>query len=271
MSAAFSRLSRTAALLAVSGLVLTGCGTAAEIPPATGEATETNQPPVAEATTAATASGVEAGAVINGLPTKKELANDGKGEYIQTTVSPDDPARIYNPAIVQSSATDLFSEAEIREAQEMLVTFIYEEVYDSTILGNPSDQANVDRWVAKHADSFAPEHLEEVVGHIKNPTGNVHPIMLAPFRIGKYDLDYGPNAVHVAERNITFREIMGATVDGIDYLGFDATGMVRHVVHSKGSKLMEHTDTAINFTIRQDNGKWVIAGALHTFSTAAVQ
>lgn len=269
MNAAFSRFSRTAALLAISGLVITGCGTTADTSPAAGEATETKQAPVAEPTTAVTGSGTLAGTVINGLPTKKEIANDGKGEYIQTTISPDDPAMNYNPAIVESTATDRFSEADIREAQKMLVTFIAEEVYDSTLNGNPNDHAAIDRWFASHADLIAPEQFDIMLNEVKNDV-TMHPVMRGTHREG-YELAYGPDTVHVLDRDITVTKIQGGVIDGYTVLGVDATGSVTHAVQNKGSQVAENTTPDLRFTLIQAGGKWVIAGFQNSFHITPVQ
>lgn len=268
MNATNSRLARIAGLLVFTSVVLFGCGAAPAAETATTEApTQTDGASVAEAT--ATPETL-AGTVINGLPTKPVLANDGKGVYIQTTISPDDPALKYNPAVVNPSATDRFSEAEIADAHKMIVTFIAEEVYDSTLNGNHGDHANVDLWFAQHKDILDSEQTEGFVNATKNDI-SMHLVMRGNHRDGKYELDYGPNAVHVAEREITIDDIRGGPINGKEYLGVHATGSVTHVVRSKGNKVWENTIPDLNFTLGRVDGRWVIVGFQNTFSISPAE
>lgn len=267
MNAAFSRLALTVGLLTLSSTTLTGCGSAptAETSALAG-ITADAQSSAAETTAASV---TPAGSVINGLPTKNELVNDGKGDYIQTTILPNDPALSYDPAVVEESATDLFSAADIGEAHKMIVTFIAEEVYDSTLNGNPGDHAAIDRWFAKHADIFASDQIESISNAMKTDARQ-HLVMRGTHRDG-YELEYGPDQVHVLERDIRVSAIRGATMDGTNYLGFQATGSVTHAVRSKGSSMGENTIPDLNFTMKQIGDKWVIAGYQNTFNIAAVE
>jgi hypothetical protein len=65
----------------------------------------------------------------------KGVANDGIGDYLQTSITDGDPAMQYDPAIVDDAAKAHFSEAELTEAQRMIVRFIAEEAIDSTLNG----------------------------------------------------------------------------------------------------------------------------------------
>ncbi|WP_284978675.1 hypothetical protein [Arthrobacter sp. fls2-241-R2A-200] len=90
----------------------------------------------------------------NGL-VAKGVANDGHGDYIQTSIADTDPAMKYNPAITDDAAKAHFSEADLAEAQKVIVRFIAEEAIDSTL----NDGTDVDAWWAAHLDQIHPGNM----------------------------------------------------------------------------------------------------------------
>jgi hypothetical protein len=93
----------------------------------------------------------------------KGVANDGKGDYLQTSIADTDPAMKYNPAIADDAAKAHYSEAELAEAQKVIVRFIAEEGIDST-LNNGTD---IDGWFAANKDQIHPAVHDIVLADLK--------------------------------------------------------------------------------------------------------
>lgn len=229
----------------------------------------------AAATPSATAkTGVKAGDVINGLPTKKELANDGKGDYIQTTIAPDDPALAYNPAIVNQEEDGLFSEEEIKDAQKFVITFLAEEGLDSTLNDNHADPAAQDAWWAKHKDQFDPLNQAELLADVKSNDPNKPIVFRGQFRqdrANKYSLVHSSDVTHVYSRKITPNEIKTGIRNGQKLIGIhsDVDFSMNAVVD--GKTVVEATSGKVGYTVtKSPEGKWLITGYNSRYTTTPV-
>lgn len=215
---------------------------------------------------AAIPSGPKLGDVINGIPTKTELANDGKGDYIQTTISDDDPAMKFNPALASPDVTDAFTAEEIADAQKFIMTFIAEEGIDSVINNNTSDAKNVDAWWAKNKDKIDPAYQNEFLGQLKSEDLLYTIVMRTNHRTN--DLVYGKDTTRVTKRQITPTIYYVAPMNGVNYVRFDATGNFTMATKVGDTIQSEDTSASFNYTVRKSNSEhgWMISGFTNTFT-----
>lgn len=216
---------------------------------------------------------VTPGATVNGIPTKTEIANDGKGQYIQTTISPDDPALKYNPAIVEETASSAYSPEEITDAQKFTMTFIAEESIDSTLNNNPGNAEVQEAWWAKNKDNFDPAYQAEAYNDLKGNDPSKPLVFRGQFRDGKYDLTSGADQAHVYSRTITPTRVLGGVVNGRQLIAFDAE--VNFAMNAKvnGAVTQEATSGLVSYTLgkNESTGKWQIVGYTSNFSTTPVK
>lgn len=216
-------------------------------------------------------SAAKPGDVIKGIPTKTELANNGKGDYIQTTISDDDPAMKFNPALVTTpEASKLFTNTEMEEAQKFAMRYIAEEAIDSQINDNSTDTKNIDDWWAKNKDKMAPQYQEEFLATLKSEDLTKALVFRTNFR--KYSLDYGKDKARVFNRKLTVDKIQGGTVKGMNVLVFDASGSFSMSAVVGGKVKPEDTSATFKLGVLKDpaTGKWVIGGVQNTFKTTPV-
>lgn len=222
-----------------------------------------------------TGTGMKAGDLINGLPTKKELANDGKGDYIQTTVSDDDPALTYNKAIVGQTVLSSYKESEITDLQKQFVTFVAEEGIDSTLNDNPTDGATQEAWWNKNKGRFDPSYQAELHSDLKSNDPNKPLVFRGQFRQAgntKYSLLHGADKTHVHSRKITPTLIKVGTLDGRQAIRIQAD--VEFVLNAnlKDKTVLETTKGTVSYTYAKDaaSGKWLITGFSSKYTTTPV-
>jgi hypothetical protein len=221
-----------------------------------------------------TSVGIAPGSLVNGIPTKKEVVNDGKGEYIPTTISPDDSALQYNPAIVDPSASSSYTPEEILEAQKTAVTFIAEENIDSTLNNNPGDKDAQEAWWAKNKDKFDPASQDKLYVSLKSNDPNQPIVFRGQFRTNadgtdKYTLVSGSDKTHVYTRTITPTAIKAGVVDGRSLLGVQAKVEFALNADVNGNTVKEATSGDVSYTmIKNSEGKWLITGFYSTYNTA---
>lgn len=144
---------RTLAITGIIGslLAVTACGSQTTPSPNAGtpSATATIEPaPVASGPVAKDGTPLTG---THGLKVKG-LAENENGQYLQITISDDDPALVYNADIVTPDITAKFAAEEIADAQKFAMTFLVEEGFDSTV----NDGTNYDEWMAREASNFNP-------------------------------------------------------------------------------------------------------------------
>lgn len=208
---------------------------------------------------ATTPSGPKPGDVINGLPTKKELANDGKGSYIQATVAEDSPLFDYKPSVVDGTASALFSKAEILEAQKIAIKFTVEEVLDSTMNGNPTDAANKEAWWAKNKDMYHPSVQKEFYADVLG-NNEEKPFVYRGYFRKNYDLAYGNDTTHLASYKLDLTRVAGGEANGLPGLAFDFKSTFAMNANVDGNKTLEATNATQSLSLVKDNGKWLIVG-----------
>lgn len=219
---------------------------------------------------AAIPSGPKPGDVINGIPTKKELANDGKGSYIQVTVAEDSPLFDYKPSAVEGTATALFSEAEIVEAQKVAMKFAVEEVLDSTMNGNPTDVATKEAWWVKNKEMYHPSVQEEIYADVLGNKDEKPVVYRGNFR-KNYDLAYGNDTTHLASYKLGLTRVAGGEANGVPGLGFYFTSTFSMNANVDGNKTVEASNATHSLSLVKDNGKWLIVGYELYYKTQPVK
>ena len=221
------------------------------------------------ASAVATPSGPKPGDVINGIPTKKELANDGKGTYIQATVADDSPLFAYKASVVEDTATARFSEADIVEAQKVAAKFIVEEVLDSTMNGNPTDTAVKDAWWAKNKDKYQAGYHEEIHAAVLGNNERAGFSYRGYFR--EYDLAYGNEATHLDSYTLDLTRVAGGEVRGLSGLGFYYTSTFSMNASVGGHTTPETSNATTSLSLVKENGKWLIVGNELRYTTIPVK
>ncbi|MHA7297680.1 hypothetical protein [Pseudarthrobacter sp. MDT3-1] len=196
----------------------------------------------------------------------KGVANDGKGDYLQTSIADTDPAMQYNPTITDDAAKAHYSEAELAEAQKVIVRFIAEEVIDSTL----NDGTDIDGWWATHKDQVHPLNQEVMLNELKAGKDDVAREQWMASKPG-FSYVHGANTPRVTMRTITpqkFRYVESANLQGVM---LDTTAAYAMSVTADGTPKPDQNSTAeISFAVAKDpaDGKWKIAGYNANFHTA---
>lgn len=211
-----------------------------------------------------------AGTVINGIPTKKELAQDEKGVFIQTTISPEDPALQYNASIVDPSAIEAYGQEEVLEAQKFIVTHIAEEGLDSIMNGTKINTELSEKWWAANKDKYDPQYSEVLYNSIATNDKSLRP--LYRYTGKNTELVYGADVTHVQSRKITPTAIKAGVLDGKMRLGFTVNTETVYNVKNvlTGEKTLNPSNGVFIYTLTKDEatGKWIISGFQNTYTDA---
>jgi hypothetical protein len=228
--------------------------------------TDTASPPsisqtaTPSATPTATTPSLAAGIVAKGV------ANDGKGEYLQTSIADTDPAMKYDPALADAATKANFSEADIAEAQKTVVKFIAEEAIDSTLNGGGTD---VDGWWAAHKDQIHPLNQEIMLNDLKSDKD-----ILARERwiASKPDYSYahGATTPRVVARTITPVALRYAESDTLQGIMIETTASYEMAVKKGELSSVQSSTAELSFAVAKDpaDGKWKIAGYDTNYHTA---
>lgn len=187
----------------------------------------------------------------------KGIANDGHGDYIQTSIADTDPAMQYNPAITDDAAKAHYSAAELADAQKFIVRFIAEEAIDST-LNNGTD---VDGWLAAHKDEMHPANQAGLLSDLK--AGKVV-MARETWMADRPDLSYvhGAGTPRVKSRTITPVKLRYVTSANLQGVMLDTTASYAMAVNRGTLKTTQSTTAELSFAVAKDpaDGKWKIAG-----------
>ncbi|MCY1676851.1 hypothetical protein OVA06_19460 [Pseudarthrobacter sp. SL88] len=198
----------------------------------------------------------------------KGLTNDGKGEYLQTTISADDPAMKVIPETVDPSASERFTADEIQDAQRFIATFIAEETIDSILNANPTDRTTIDAWWSRNKDKVEPSNLDEFYADVHSADENKPLVMRGFFRDGKYDLMYGASQPHVIDRTLTPTSVKGGEVNGLKVVGINFDASYNLAANHNGEQVPETTTATISYTVTNEvTGHWQITGYYSHFNT----
>jgi hypothetical protein len=191
----------------------------------------------------------------------KGVANDGVGDYLQTSISDDDPAMKYNPALADAAAKAHFSEADLAEAQKVVVKFIAEEAIDSTLNGGMGD---IDVWWNAHKDQIHPLNQDIMLADMKTP--GKAPLCRELWILERpgYSYVHGKDTPRVTERTITplaLRYAESSTLSGV-MLDTNVTYSMA-VTTERGMDSVQNSTGEVSFAVAKDvadGGKWKIAG-----------
>jgi hypothetical protein len=197
----------------------------------------------------------------------KGVANDGKGEYLQTSIADTDPAMKYNPAITDGAAKAHFSEAELAEAHKTAVKFIAEEAIDSTLNGG----TDVDGWFAAHKDQIHPLNQDIMLNDMKSEKDILARERWMTSRPG-YSYAHGATTPRVISRTITPIALRYAGTAPLHGVMLETTASYEMAVEKKDAPDIVQSSTAeMSFAVIIDpaDGKWKIAGYDTNYHTAA--
>lgn len=201
----------------------------------------------------------------------KGVANDGVGDYLQTSISDDDPAMKYNPALADAAAKAHFSEAELAEAQKVAVRFIAEEAIDSTLNGGVGD---IDVWFAAHKSQLHPVNQDGILAHLKTSDKNKVILARESWMLERpgYSYVHGADTPRVTARKITPLAARYAEDSTLQGVMIDTNVSYSMAVTKKGAMdSVQSTTGEISFAVAKDpadGGKWKIAGYNTNYHTA---
>lgn len=227
--------------------------------------------PVGSASAAATPSATPSptGSFPYTLPSgliAKGIAYDGKGEYVQTSIADTDPAMKYSPVNTDAAAKAHYSEAELAEAQKVIVRFIAEEAIDSTLNGGSSD---VSGWFTAHKDQIHPLNQDLMLKDLKEGNQFVARENWMAARPG-VAYAHGDSTPRVTARTIAplqLRYVTSPTLQGV-MLDTNVTYDMA-VIYDEFGKKVQSTIAEISFAAAKDpaDNKWKIAGYKTDFHT----
>jgi hypothetical protein len=196
----------------------------------------------------------------------KGVANDGRGEYLQTGIADTDPAMQYNAGITDDAAKAHFSEADLAEAQKVVVRFIAEEGIDSTLNGG----GNPDLWLAAHKDQIHSSFQDILLTELKD---GKDVFARESWMATKPGLSYvhGADAPRVTMRVITPQKLRFIDGNGLQGVFLDTTAAYSMAVTADGARKPDQNSTAeISYAVAKDaaDGKWKIAAYQTNFRTA---
>jgi hypothetical protein len=253
---------RTVSALGIAGALIfaSACSASVAASPAGTSSPSESASASATATPTPTASSLARGVVAKGV------ANDGIGDYLQTSITDGDPAMTYDPAVVTDAAKAHFSVAELTEAQRMVVRFIAEEAIDSTLNGG----TDVDGWFAAHKEQIYPAAQEMMLSDLKaGKTVLANETWMA----AQPGLSYlhGADKSRVKTRNISLGKLDYAENAGLQAVWVDtAASYEMPVTWGEGRNKVQSTSAQLGFAAAKDpdDGKWKIAGWDTNYSTA---
>lgn len=190
----------------------------------------------------------------------KGVASDGVGSYLQTSISDDDPAMKYNPAIVDEAAKAHYSEEELAEAQKVVVKFIAEEAIDSTLNGGVGD---IDVWWNAHKDQIHPLNHDIMLADMKKADTDVLARELWILERPGYSYAHGADTPRVTARTITPIASRYVESDNLQGVMIDTNVSYSMAVTKEGAMDSTQNSTGeISFAVAKDpaDGKWKIAG-----------
>lgn len=236
------------AVLSAAILTSTGCTPS---PAPTPEPTETIAPPVKK---------------INGVPTLPDVVNNGRGEYLQSTILRNDPAMKFNPELVDAEATNLANSngLDLAYMQSWIVKFAAEEGLDSTLNGG----GDIDAWWAKHKDMIAPEAQESILSKLKNNDGVKTLVATGGPRIGKYDFTYGKDKTRIANRSMIVNSIKLSNPETKEFTVSLTAIYAMNITQNKRDGI-ENDEARLNFKIRPGDAvnHWFIIGYDNKYKT----
>jgi hypothetical protein len=235
-------------IIVLSGAVLTSAGCSSTPSPVP---TATIIPPVKK---------------INGVPTLPIVVNNGRGDYLQSTILGSDPAMKYNPKIVDEQATALADSKnlDLSSMQTLVVKFVAEEGLDSTLNGG----GDVNAWWENHKDVIAPESQESILTKLRNTDGTNTLVATGAPRVGKYDFTYGKDNTRISHRSIDVNSIKVSATNPKEF-SISITATYAMNITQNNHDGVENDEASLNFTVRPGAvpNQWFITGYDNKYKT----
>ncbi|MFF2678058.1 hypothetical protein ACFVRT_15915 [Arthrobacter koreensis] len=212
----YKTMGRTAVALAVGlSVLLTGCSAQATPDEAAEAATTSPEPSPSET--------APAGPSLPG----GEIVRSPKGEYLQSTITADDPILKYDPSKTPGNLEEYLTPEQLQKGQEFALRYIVEEMIDSPLNNNPD--ADVDDWWNEHKRLFDPGLHESFRDGITDENG---PVLRNPWQADiesfAYDYVYSSTETRFSNLNLNVKDLYftekGVLVVNTD---FDVTAKVR--------------------------------------------
>lgn len=203
---------------------------------------------------------------INGVPTLPDVVNNGRGEYLQSTILPNDPAMKENPKLIDEEAINLAAShsLDLPYMQTVIVKFAAEEGLDSTLNGG----GDVDAWWDKHKDKIAPESQEDILSDLKNNDGIHTLVATGGPRIGKYDFTYGKDKIRMSQRSMKVNSIKVSNAETKEFT-ISLTALYVMNITQNNRDGVENDEAQLNFKVRPGEAvnQWFITGHDNKYKT----
>jgi hypothetical protein len=203
---------------------------------------------------------------INGVPTLPIVVNNGRGDYLQSTILSSDPAMKYNPKLVDEQATALADSQnlDLSSMQATIVKFVAEEGLDSTLNGG----GKVNAWWENHKDIIAPESQADIFARLENNDGKNTLVATGAPRIGKYDFTYGKDKTRISSRSIIVNSIKVSDANAKEF-SISISAIYAMNITQNNRDGVENDEASLNFTVRPGTvpNQWFITGYDNKYKT----
>lgn len=196
-------------------------------------------------------------------PTGAAVTN-AKGSYLQSTISPDDPAMKVNPGILDSSVQTM-DPAEVQAAQQSIVKFTAEEGLDSELNGGG---ANVDQWWEKNKSKLSPTYHTEMLATLKEGKPFVMNEKWQEAYAGKYGYATSADKPRIYDRVINPRTVWSPSPGTVAVqMDVSYSMPVNPGVGKTGTGIQTTSGTMTYSATKDANGNWLIDGYDHDMKT----
>lgn len=216
--------------------------------------------------------GSNLGPESNGLPIEEQPVSDAYGEYRQTTILPDDPAFTFDPVVIDATASERYTEAEVEQAQRAAVEYAVVAI-DSPMNGSPGDESSAARWWSANQERFVPNQRDLLWAGVVSPDINDTVVYKGTHRDGtNFALQYGNDVPHIVARTIETTSIYAAELDGETMIAVALEVNFSNGVVIDGKKDTEYVRGDVAFTLRKDpaTGQFQINGTSATYTTSRI-
>ena len=196
---------------------------------------------------------------VQKIPDTGEVMDNGKGKYLQSTITDNDPAMKMNRELFNRDLKDIYSDQELFEAQKTVIRFIAEETIDSTVQGG----GNTNEWFEKNKGRFTPEYQPLVQKALKDPN-SAFLIDSGIRSAAGYDLAYDEKSVRVDKRSILLSSISKASGDRVN-----VSADIKYKLKTNDGKTETGSGQVSYIVTKSADGKWLISGYKNKVSIQA--
>lgn len=203
-----------------------------------------------------------------GIPVKGP-ANNGKGSYLQTTISDDDAAMRYDANIVDPTIAAQYSPDEIADAHRFIVRFIAEEGIDSTL----NDGTDIESWWSRNKEKVAPEFQEKVKSQLLDGREFVNRRSWGQDNPWGFTYAYLADQPRVKARTITTQKIFSVNDKDRSIIVKADVDYNMQVKRPEGSASLNNVKGYMQYAVRKDaaTGKWLLDGQLSSYEAFEVK